>query len=179
MIGVAVIAARVLHDEIAAREGARQANRAHHRFRAGRYETHLFETGIRRGHALGQFDFRRARRTVRAAELGRLGDGLHHIGMGVSQNQRAPGIHEVEITTPVSVVQVRAGAARDEARRAADSVERAHRRIHAAGNDFAGAIEQRDGLGRRLGRYGISPGCEHLRTLFGLNGWVRSGRCRL
>src|SRR5690606_9609462 len=63
-------------------------------------------------------------------------------GMRVAQDERAPRPDMVEIAGAVGVPDVRAFAARDEARRAADGAERAHRRVHAAGHEPRRALEE-------------------------------------
>ena len=59
--------------------------------------------------------------------------------MRMSEDERAPGIDEVEVAGAVDVVQVLAGAACDEKRCAAHGAKRAHRRIDATRDDAAGA----------------------------------------
>src|SRR5689334_16890675 len=112
MIGVAVIAARVLHDEITSRESTGNTDGAHHRLGAGGYEAHLLETGIGSRYALGELDFRRAWSTERGAVFRGIDDRRHHFRMRVAENQRAPRGHEVEIASAVDIVDVRALAAR-------------------------------------------------------------------
>ena len=74
IVNVAVVAARELDDEIAARRAAREPHRAHDGFGAGRHEPHLLDTGIRSHDLLGQLDFRRRGRSKRGAAATR---GLH------------------------------------------------------------------------------------------------------
>ena len=72
VIGVTVIAAGELDDEVAPGEGARHADRAHHRLGAGGDEAHLLGRGVGRDHALGELHFRRAGRAVGRAARERL-----------------------------------------------------------------------------------------------------------
>src|SRR5262245_39142016 len=127
MVRVPVIAPREFHDEIAARERTRHSNRAHHRLGARGNEAHLLEAGVRGSDALRQLDLARAWRTIRRAELARGDDGGNDLRMRVTEDERAPGIHEVEIRPAVSIVQMSTCSARDEERRATHRTERAHR----------------------------------------------------
>ncbi len=126
MVGVAVIAAGVFHDEIAPGERAGHADRAHHRLGARRHEAHLLERGIGGGHALGKLDFPRARRAEGGAVFGGIDDRRDHFRMCMAENERAPRGHEVEETPAIDILYVRTLAARDEQRRAADRTKRAH-----------------------------------------------------
>ena len=65
-------------------------------------------------------------------------------GMRVAEDQRAPRHHVVDVLVAVEVVQHRARAALHEDRREPDGAERAHRRVHAAGDDVARARERGD-----------------------------------
>jgi hypothetical protein len=60
----------------------------------------------------------------------------------VTQDGRAPRLHEVEVPVAARVDEVRALAARDEEGLAADRTERAHGRVHAAGDPGQRAVEQ-------------------------------------
>src|SRR6266853_6397297 len=76
--------------------------------------------------------------------------------MGVPRDQRTPGADEVEVTASIGVKHLRARAARDEQRRAADRTECAHRAIDASGNHATGALVQlggarMPGLGQGVG----------------------------
>jgi hypothetical protein len=65
--------------------------------------------------------------------------GAHGVGIGMAEDQRAPGTDVVEVGLAVGVPDARAFAAGKEARRAAHRTEGAHRGIDAAGNGFLGA----------------------------------------
>ena len=56
-------------------------------------------------------------------------------GMRVTGDHRPPRQHVVEVAVPVDVGEVRALGLAHEHRRPADGLERAHRRVHAAGDD--------------------------------------------
>ena len=60
----------------------------------------------------------------------------------MSQNQRSPGTDLVDVFVAVDVKQMRAGPLGNEQRNAANRFERAHRRVHAAGNNFLGSLKE-------------------------------------
>ena len=64
------------------------------------------------------------------------GHRLHHLGMGVAGDQRAPRHHPVDVAVAVDVGQLGALAARHEQRVAADRAHRADGRVHAAGQQL-------------------------------------------
>jgi hypothetical protein len=63
----------------------------------------------------------------------------HGVGIGVAEDQRAPGTDIVEVGLAVGIPDAGAFAAREEARRAAHRAESADGRVDAAGNGFLGA----------------------------------------
>src|SRR5579864_2643217 len=65
----------------------------------------------------------------------------------MAEYQSAPGSDEVQIRPAIRIDQMLSRAALNEERRAADGLERAHRRIDASGNDPAGALVQLCGTG--------------------------------
>jgi len=76
---------------------------------------------------LGELHFRGARRPEGHAARERLGHGREHRGVGVPGDQGAPGADQVEVSAAIGVEHLRARAARDEQRRAADRAKGAHR----------------------------------------------------
>ena len=143
VIDVAVIAARELHHEVAARRAAREPDRAHHGLGARRYEAHLLDAGIGRNDLLGELDLRRGRRAVRHAAAARRLDRRDDLGMRVAQDQRAPRADEVEVLAAVDVDDRRALGRANHERRAADAAERTHGGVHAARRDLLRAVEPR------------------------------------
>ena len=90
--------------------------------------------------------------------------------MAVAEDHRPPGADVVDVALAVGVAEVRALGARDEARRAADGAEGAHRRVDAAGDDALGALEQRSlrrAAARRARRQWTWRGLGALRRLAG------------
>ena len=149
-VDVPVVAAGELDDLRTAGAAAGQPDRRHGRLGAGVDQAHLLDrrTG---DDLLGE---RHLARRGRAEAGARGGRGLHRgddLGVGVAQQQRTPRAHQVDVATAVGVVQPRAVAAHHEPRRAADGLERAHRGVHPAGHEGAGAVEQGLG-GRRVAR---------------------------
>ena len=70
-----------------------------------------------------------------------------HLGVGVAEDQRAPGADPVDVAVAVDVDQLAALAALDEDRLALDLPHRPHGRVDAAGKDLQRAPVQ---LGRAL-----------------------------
>ena len=68
-----------------------------------------------------------------AAALGGAGHRCDHVGMRVTGDQRAPGLHPVDVAVAVDVDQLGALAARHEDRVAADRAHRAYGRVDPAG----------------------------------------------
>ena len=101
IVDVAVIAARELHDEVAARRAAREPHRAHDGFGARRHEPHLLDAGIGGDDFLGELDLGLARRAERRAAPARGFDGRDDLRMRMAQDQRSPRADEVEILAAV------------------------------------------------------------------------------
>ena len=68
--------------------------------------------------------------------------GGDHARVRVPEDHRSPGLHVIDVGVPVDVGDGGASSANEERRHASDGTERADRRVHAAGDDPAGAIEQ-------------------------------------
>src|SRR5207237_1148241 len=68
--------------------------------------------------------------------------GLDDRGVAVAEDHRPPRTDVVDVPGSVRVPEIRALRALHETWRAADGTECTHRRIHAAGNEHARAIEQ-------------------------------------
>ncbi len=141
MIGVAVIATREFYDQIAARVGAGQADRAHGGFGAGGDEAHLLQPRVKGDHPLREFDFTLARRSIGRSVADRVAHRIQHRRMRVAQDQRSPGSDEVEILATVDVVEELAGGPGNEQRGTPHCAKRAHGRVDAPGNDPDGAVE--------------------------------------
>ena len=138
---MAVIAAGELDDDVASGGAPGQAHGAHHRFGAGGYEAHLFDTRIGGDHLLGQFDLHGGRRPEGRAAFRGFGHGLDHVPVGVAQYQRAPRADEIQVPVAVHVDHMGAVAASNHGRRAPDALERPHRGTHSAGQDLERPVE--------------------------------------
>ena len=92
---------------------------------------------------------RAVRRTARHRCLDRLEDGR----VGVAEQHRPPRADQVDIGVVVDVGQPRAGGGADEAGRATDGVEGAHRRVDPARCHGTGSGEERLGTGDREFRH--------------------------
>ena len=141
-VGVAVVAAFELDDAVAPGVAAGQTDGAHGRLGAGADHAHHLAAGHQRGDALGHGHFPRVRRAVGQPGPGRVDHRLAHLRMAVAEDHRAPGADIVDVAVAVDIEQVRPVRALDEERLAAHRLERAHRRIDAAGHQRLGAGEQ-------------------------------------
>jgi hypothetical protein len=100
---------------------------------------------------VGQVDLALRGRAERRPALGRRDHRGHHLGVGVAEDERAPGAHVVDVVVAVDVDDLGAVPALDEDRVAADRPHRAHRRVDAAGQALqrAGVELGRAGVGQR------------------------------
>src|SRR6185312_12112067 len=140
---MAVIAAFKFNGQVPAGEAARQTNRAHAGFRSGIHQAHHLNGRNGIDNQLGQFYFAAGRRTETGAEFEN-GRQTFDDRLGpVSGEQRPPGADVVDVFVSIDIEDVRAFAARNEARRTAYASESAHRRIHTARSRLLGPGKQR------------------------------------
>ncbi len=143
-----------LHEQVAAGEAAREADGAHGRLGAGRHEAEPLDRADALLDELGELGLGRRRRAEREAAARGIRHRLDHARIGVAQDRGTPAGDEVDVLAALDVGDVRALRRDEEARGAADRAERAHRRVHAAGDDGLGAGEQ---LGVGEGVHAASP----------------------
>ena len=155
-VDVPVVAAGELDDLRAAGEATGQPDRRHGGLGAGVDQADLLDRGAVDDLG-GQLHLTRGGRAEAGAPGGGGLHGLHHLRVGVPEDQRTPGADQVDVAAAVGVVQPRALATDHETRRAADRLEGAHRGVHPARHDGAGAVEQGLG-GRRVGRVAAGSG---------------------
>ena len=135
-IDVPVVVAGELDDHVAAGEAAGQADRAHRGFGAGVDQPHLLDARHGLDDQLGQLALGLGRRAeARAAASGRFDRGDDG-RMRVAEDQRPPGADVVDVAVAVDVPQIRALAALDDDRLAADAAERPRRAVHAARHEL-------------------------------------------
>ena len=166
-IDVAVIAAGELDHTGPAGEPARQPERGHRGFGAGVDQADL--VGRRaRGDLLGELDLAGGGGTEGGPPVGRRVQRLHHLRVGVPEDHRAPGAHQVDVLPAVHVGQVRPGTGGDEARYPAHRAERAYRGVDPTGSDGTGPLEELYGTRARReasgGRVQDSPACSQAST---------------
>ena len=159
-VRVAVVAAGELDDFGAAGEAAGQPDRRHGRLGTGVDQAHLLDRRPR-DDLLGEVHLTRGGRAEARAQRGGLAQRLHHRRVRVAENERAPGADQVDVPTTVGVEEPRTLPPDHEARGAADGTERAHGRVHPAGHDGLGAVEQGLG-GRGVGRVAAGSGGKRL-----------------
>jgi hypothetical protein len=132
---MAVIAPVELDQQRASRGRAGQSYGAHGGFGAGAHEpdhVHRREGG---DDPLRETQLELGRGAEGGAGLGRLDDRLQHLGVGVAQDQGPPGEEQVHVAVAIGIHQPGPFPAGDEARRAADALERPHRAVHPAGEE--------------------------------------------
>ena len=138
---------------------AREANGAHAGLGARADQAHHVDRRHQGDDGFGQFDLALGGGAEREAfERGFL-HRFEYRRMAVAQNHRAPRADVVDVALAVGVPHVSALRPGDKARRAADGLEGAHRRIDAAGNDGLGAAKQGEVVVSRSS-HGQSKGSE-------------------
>jgi hypothetical protein len=147
VIGVPVVAALELHQQIAAREAARRADRAHRRLGAARHAAQHLDRGVQLLDALGEADLELGRRAVRQASRRCVLHRADDVGVGVAQDHRPPRADVVEVCGAVGAEQARPLGSLDEDRVTADRAEGPHRTVHAAGDALQRTFEQRAARG--------------------------------
>ncbi len=124
---MAVITAVELEDAAPPIAATRDTHRGGHGFGAADHEAHQLCVRIRREHALRELTFEPVRGAESEALARRALHGLDHPRMGVTEDQRAPGHAQVEVTIAVFVDGMGAAGFLEEHRRAAHLAEGAHR----------------------------------------------------
>ncbi|EJK92630.1 hypothetical protein UUU_06160 [Klebsiella pneumoniae subsp. pneumoniae DSM 30104 = JCM 1662 = NBRC 14940] len=141
-VGMAVVAAFELNDFVASGEAARQANGAHGGFGTGVHHPHHIHGRHQLGHQGRHFHFHFGRRAKAQAAGCRLDHRIANSRVVVAQHHRTPGTDIIDIGFPIHVIEVSAIRAFDKQRCAADAGESAHRRVNAAGDQFARSVVQ-------------------------------------
>ena len=136
VIGVAVVAPFEFEDGVPFGEAPRHPDGAHHGFRAGTYQSNLFDGWERLANHSRQLQFLKGRRAVARPRSGSPLNSPDHPRMGVSQDHGPPRGHVIEIGVAVHVGHRGALRARDEQRMPADRPERTDRAVHPTGNIF-------------------------------------------
>ena len=141
-VGMAVVAAFKLDDFVTAGKTACQTNGGHRCFRTGADKAQLLDGRHDFGDFFGDDNFAFSWRTKRQTAQCCFAHGFNDFRMGMADNRRAPRAYIVGITRTVFVPNIRAFCLFDKARYAANAAECAHGRVHAAGNNGFGAVEQ-------------------------------------
>ena len=137
-IRVSVIAAREFDDLVAARGTAGDPHRGHGGLRAGGDQPHVFRDGNPGTDPLGELHLRARRCPETEAPGGRLLHGRDDLRMGVPEQRRPPGTHEIDVAGAVDVGHSATGCLLDETRRAAHGRECPHGRVDPARDRLAG-----------------------------------------
>src|ERR671919_278643 len=121
-----VVAARELDDLAPPGGTARETDRGHRGLRPRGHEANLLDVRHHLDHEARELDLELAGRSERRSLRGRLLYGLHDRGMGVSEEEGSPRLHEVDAGIAVDVRQRGALGTSHEERVGADRIERAH-----------------------------------------------------
>ncbi|OQA43269.1 MAG: hypothetical protein BWY52_01922 [Chloroflexi bacterium ADurb.Bin325] len=141
-VGVAVVAALELDDLVPPGERARQPQRAHGGLRARVDEAQQLHAGHEALDQPGQLELQRAGRAEARTLRGRAAQRGGHTRVRMAEDQRPPREDVIQEAVAVHVVEIGPFPARDEQRVAAHRAERAHRRVHAAGEQGLGQGKQ-------------------------------------
>ena len=141
-VAMTVVAALELHNLAAAGGAAGEPDRRHGRLGAGIDHAHHLDRRDQPRDRFGHHHFGRARRTEGKTVAHRALHRLAHGRMVVTDDHRAPRADVVDVARSLHVPQICAIGASGEERFATDRLECAHRRIHAAGQQAEGTLEQ-------------------------------------
>ncbi len=158
-VGVAVVVAGELHEQVAPGRAAREPDRGHRGFGAGGDEADALDELRPDPVADGERELGFGGVGGAEAEAERRGipHRIDHGGMRVAEDRRPPLPNEVDVLPALDIGEVRTAARDVGARRAADRAERAHGGVDAAGQDAARGLER---LGvRALVRHGHARLC--------------------
>ena len=93
-------------------------------------------------HLFSQFGFQLGRRAETGSQLRLPADRIHDFGMSVTKDHGSPGGHVIDKLVAVGIGDSRAFGFGDEQGIAAHGLERPHRAVDAAGNDFLRFLKQ-------------------------------------
>ncbi len=141
-VGVAVVGAGKLDDDLAPGDRPGQADRAHRRLGPGAGHPHHPHRREALDDLLGQLDLDRGRGPEAGPPLRRLDHRRDNRGLGVAEDHRAPGADPVQVAPAGHVDQFAALAAFDEDRVAADLPHRPHRAVHPADQNLQRPLVQ-------------------------------------
>ena len=141
-VGVAVVAALELDDEVAAGEAAGEADGGHGGLGAGGDEAELLDGGKAADDEFGEVGFGGDGGSEAGAFGGGLLDGFDDRREGVAEDHGPPGAEEVEVAVAVRVAEVGALGVGEERGIAADGAKGAYGRVDSAGEEVFGALLQ-------------------------------------
>jgi hypothetical protein len=130
-VGVAMVAALELDQQVAPGKTARQPDRAHRRFSAGTDQANHFERRQHFAQQFGHLDLAGGRGTEGESLQRRRADRGDHFGMRVPKNQRPPRANVIDVTLAVYVDDARTGTGGEKARRTANRTKGPDRRVDA------------------------------------------------
>ena len=101
-VSVAVVAARELEDPVSRRERAGEPDRAHRRLGPRRDEPDLLDRRHRVDDLRCELDLRFCRRAEARPTRSRVAHGLNCLGVAMTEEQRPPRHHPVDVAAPVT-----------------------------------------------------------------------------
>ena len=150
-VGVAVVGAGELDDDLAPGSGAGEADGAHRSLGAGAGHAQHLDRGDAIGDLLGKLDLGGGWGAVGGAAPRRLDQRGEDRGVGVAEDQRPPGADPVEVAVAVDIDQLTALTALDEDRLAADLAHRPDGGVDAAREDLQRSLIQLRRCGQKAG----------------------------
>ena len=141
-VGVAVVAALELDDEVAAGESAGEADGGHAGFGAGGDEAELLDGGKAVGDEFREIGFGGDGGSEAGALGGGLLDGFDDGRKGMAKDHRPPGAEEVEVAVAIFVVEVCAFGVGEEGWVSAYGAEGADGRVDASWEEFFSTLLQ-------------------------------------
>src|SRR6202041_2046866 len=128
-------------NEIALRDSAGQAHRAHRGFRSAGNKSNLLDRRNRLCDQRGELNLKLRRRPITRAALRLFRDRLRYRGMRVPQQHRSPRTNIIEQLISVGIVEILPSAPLNDERLAPDGTKRPHRAIHASDEYFFRSLE--------------------------------------
>ncbi len=134
-----VVAARELDDPVAPGKGAREPQGAHRRLGTRADEADHLDGGNGVDDLGGELDLSLGRRTEGRPAVGSRMDGLERLGIGVTEDQRSPGLHPVHVRRARDVLDHGAvPAGHEHGLVEPHRAHRAHRRVDATRDQLRG-----------------------------------------
>ena len=137
-----VVATVKFQDKLTTGKRTRETDSTHRRFRPGIHESDLFDIRQGRAEEFGKLDFEIGRRSEACASIEAFKHSIPQECGIMSENERTPRKHVIDVTILVRVVKICAISASNEKWLAAHLAKGAHRTVHATGNYSKGTLKE-------------------------------------